>query len=119
MNRKLIFAGVVVAVAIAAPAKAQVTIEMSEITCKQFSEYDPETKYFISNWMRGYFSAKKNLSVVEFALCQAQHRENSALLQEDAEISPDGRHPEERPLTRMRSLAALWPGFVPRKQAQA
>ena len=65
MNRKLIFAGVVVAVAIAAPAKAQVTIEMSEITCKQFSEYDPETKYFISNWMRGYFSAKKNLSLVE------------------------------------------------------
>jgi hypothetical protein len=65
MNRKLIFAGVVVAVTIAAPAKAQVTIEMSEITCKQFSEYDPDAKYFISNWMRGYFSAKKNLSVVE------------------------------------------------------
>ena len=65
MNRKLIFAGVVAAVAMAAPAKAQVMIEMSEITCKQFSEYDPETKDFISNWMRGYFSAKKNLSVVE------------------------------------------------------
>ena len=65
MNRKLIFAGVVVAVTMAAPAKAQVMIEMSEITCKQFSEYDPDTKDFISNWMRGYFSAKKNLSVVE------------------------------------------------------
>ena len=65
MNRKLIFAGVVAAVTMAAPAKAQVMIEMSEITCKQFSEYDPETEAFISNWMRGYFSAKKNLSVVE------------------------------------------------------
>jgi acid stress chaperone HdeB len=65
MNRKLIFAGVVATVAMAAPAKAQVMIEMSEITCKQFSEYDPETKDFISNWMRGYFSAKENLSVVE------------------------------------------------------
>ena len=74
MNRKLIFAGVVVAVAIAAPAKAQVTIEMSEITCKQFSEYDPETKYFISNWMRGYFSAKKHLSVVELAMSSATPR---------------------------------------------
>ncbi len=65
MNRKLIFAGVVAAVTMATPAKAQVMIEMSEITCKQFSEYDPETEAFISNWMRGYFSAKKNLSVVE------------------------------------------------------
>ena len=65
MNRKLIFAGVVAAIAIAAPASAQVMIEMSEITCKQFSEYDPETKDFIGNWMRGYFSAKKNLNVIE------------------------------------------------------
>ena len=65
MNHKLIFAGVAAAVAMAAPAKAQVMIEMSEITCKQFTEYDPETKDFIGNWMRGYFSAKKNLNVVE------------------------------------------------------
>ena len=37
-------------------------IEM-EITCS--SSNDPETKDFISNWMRGYFSAKEKLSVVE------------------------------------------------------
>jgi acid stress chaperone HdeB len=65
MNRKLIFAGVIAAIATAAPAWAQVTIEMSEITCKQFTDYDSETKDFIANWMRGYFSAKKNLSVIE------------------------------------------------------
>jgi hypothetical protein len=65
MNRKLIFAGVVAAIATAAPACAQVAVEMSEITCKQFTDYDPETKDFVANWMRGFFSAKKNLTVVE------------------------------------------------------
>lgn len=64
MNRKLIFAAII-AVAAAAPAKAQVMIEMSQITCKQFSEYDADTQNFIASWMRGYFSASKNLDVVE------------------------------------------------------
>jgi acid stress chaperone HdeB len=65
MSRKLIFAGVVAALAMAAPATAQVTIEMSEITCKDFVGYDAETKDFISNWMRGYFMSKKNLTVID------------------------------------------------------
>jgi len=65
MNSKVIFAGVFVAIALAAPVKAQVTIEMSEITCKQFSEYDADTKAFIGNWMRGYFSSKNNITVID------------------------------------------------------
>jgi acid stress chaperone HdeB len=65
MNRKLFFAGVVAAIAMAVPASAQVTVEMSEITCKQFAEYDSETKAFIGNWMRGYYSATKNLSTID------------------------------------------------------
>jgi hypothetical protein len=65
MNRKLIFAGVLAAFAISAPAKAQVTIEMSEITCKQFGEFDDDTKDFVGNWMRGYFSAKNNITVID------------------------------------------------------
>lgn len=65
MTRKFVLAGVVAALAMAAPASAQVMIEMSEISCKQFSEYDPETKDFIANWMRGYFSAKNNLNVID------------------------------------------------------
>ena len=65
MNRKLFFAGVVAAVAMAAPASAQVTIDMSEVTCKQFSEFDADTKAFVGNWLRGYLSAVKNLSTVD------------------------------------------------------
>ena len=65
MNRKLFFAGVVAAVAMAAPASAQVTVDMSEVTCKQYAEYDADTKAFIGNWLRGYLSATKNLSTVD------------------------------------------------------
>ena len=65
MNRKLIMAGVLAAAAIAAPASAQVTVDMSEITCKQFGEYDANTQAFVSEWMAGYFSATKNLVVVD------------------------------------------------------
>jgi len=65
MNSKLFFAGVVAALATAIPAQAQVTIEMSEITCKDFAGYDDDTKDFISNWMRGYFMAKKDITVID------------------------------------------------------
>jgi acid stress chaperone HdeB len=65
MNSKLFFAGVVAALAMAIPAQAQVTIEMSEITCKDFAGYDDDTKDFISDWMRGYFMSKKNITVID------------------------------------------------------
>ena len=67
MNRKLALAAIVGAVFMSAPVKAQVMIEMSEIACKQFSEYDDPTKDFIANWMRGFFSAKNNITVVDSA----------------------------------------------------
>ncbi|CCJ06468.1 HdeA/HdeB family chaperone [Methylocystis sp. SC2] len=65
MNRQLIFAGALAAVALAVPASAQVMIEMSEITCKQFAEYDADTQDFVANWMRGYFNSKNNTTVID------------------------------------------------------
>jgi acid stress chaperone HdeB len=65
MNRKLMLAGVLAVAAIAVPASAQVTVEMGEITCKQFGEYDANTQAFVAEWMAGYFSSSKNLVVVD------------------------------------------------------
>ncbi|MGD9545707.1 MAG: HdeA/HdeB family chaperone [Methylocystis sp.] len=65
MIRKLIVAGALAASAFAVPANAQVMIEMSEITCKQFGEYDADSQDFVANWMRGYFSAKNNMTVID------------------------------------------------------
>ncbi|WP_442755955.1 HdeA/HdeB family chaperone [Methylocystis sp. JAN1] len=65
MNAKLIFAGLFAALVLAAPAKAQTTLEMADITCKDFSGYAPDRQDFVSNWMRGYFMAQKNLTVID------------------------------------------------------
>lgn len=65
MIRKIVLAGFAIAFSMTAPANAQVTIEMSEITCKDFAGYDAETQDFIGNWMRGYWMSSKNLTVID------------------------------------------------------
>lgn len=65
MNAKLIFAGLAAALVLAAPAGAQTTLEMADITCKDFAGYDADRQDFVSNWMRGYFMAEKNLTVID------------------------------------------------------
>lgn len=65
MTRNLILVGMLAALSLTTPVHAQVTIEMSEITCKDFAGYDGATKDFIGNWMRGYFMATKDLTVVD------------------------------------------------------
>ncbi|WP_108680718.1 HdeA/HdeB family chaperone [Methyloceanibacter sp. wino2] len=48
-----------------ATASAQVTIDVSEITCDQFALYkvsDPDT---IAVWLHGYYSGKKGDTVVD------------------------------------------------------
>ncbi len=64
MNRKFLLAALLASFA-AVPASAQVMLDMSEVTCKQASEFDPETRQFITSWMSGYFSAEKNFNVLE------------------------------------------------------
>ena len=48
------------------PAHAQVTIDLSLITCKQLHDSDAERQILISSWMSGYFSATKNLNELDF-----------------------------------------------------
>lgn len=65
MNRKLIFAGLCATLALAVPANAQVTLEMADITCKDYMGYDSARQDFVGNWLRGYFMAEKNLTVID------------------------------------------------------
>ena len=66
MNYRAILIGTILAIGAAIPAKAQVVIEMSLITCKQYMASDSERQELIASWTSGYFSASKNLSVVDF-----------------------------------------------------
>ncbi len=66
MNRKFIFAAAILAGVYSAPASAQVVIDMSLITCEDFAKRPPEIKSMIASWMGGYFSASKNLNMLQF-----------------------------------------------------
>ena len=66
MNRKFIFAAAILAGIYSAPASAQVVIDMSLITCEDYASRSPEIKGMIASWMSGYYSASKNLNMLQF-----------------------------------------------------
>ena len=47
------------------PAKAQVVLDLSLITCKQLLDSNAERQALIGSWLSGYFSASKNLNVLD------------------------------------------------------
>ena len=67
MRKLAIFAALMMAGA-AIPVNAQVMVDMSLITCKQYQEMgksDPDKALIVASWMGGYFSASKNLSTID------------------------------------------------------
>jgi acid stress chaperone HdeB len=48
------------------PAKAQVIVEMSALTCRDYLEALPERQNLIPAWMSGYFNAARNMPTVDF-----------------------------------------------------
>jgi acid stress chaperone HdeB len=66
MRPRIVLASVLLIAASALPAKAQVIVDMSLITCQQYLDAPPERQNLIAWWMRGYFSAAKNFSVIDF-----------------------------------------------------
>lgn len=66
MRTTIVLAAVLFGTACATPASAQVILDMSLITCKQFLESPPDRKDLIAAWMSGYFSASKNLYEIDF-----------------------------------------------------
>ena len=55
------------------PARAQV-VDLSLITCKELLAGDTDRQAFIAWWMSGYFSASKNLNVVDFRYVERNGR---------------------------------------------
>jgi acid stress chaperone HdeB len=91
MRTRTIFAAILLTAASALPAKAQTILDMSLITCQQYFDAAPEQQKLIAWWMRGYFSAAKNLSVIDFryvdyntkivtAYCRKKQNRNETLM---------------------------------------
>ena len=49
----------------ACPAHAQLTVDMSKVTCKQFVTYEITDARSLSIWLSGYFNAQQSNMVVD------------------------------------------------------
>ena len=66
MKRSTVATALVLTITFTVPAKAQTVLDLSLITCKQLLDSDPDRQALIGAWMSGYFSATKNLDVLDF-----------------------------------------------------
>jgi len=58
---------VVLLAAPAIPARAQVIVDLSVVTCGQYMGKDRDTQDVLAAWMSGYFNAAKDQSKVDLA----------------------------------------------------
>jgi acid stress chaperone HdeB len=63
----IIFSSAIFAVTLVGPARSQIILDMSLITCKQYVESDLERQELIAAWMSGYFNASRNQPRVDFS----------------------------------------------------
>ena len=75
-------------------ASAQVMVDMSLVTCKQYLESDRKERVILASWMGGYFSASKNLSTVDFRYVSGT-RQGREVLQVSPRRNAHERGPEK------------------------
>jgi acid stress chaperone HdeB len=65
MTPKAIAIAAFLAALSATPARAQLVVDMSLISCDQFLKSPQERRDVLSAWMGGYYSAMKNLTTID------------------------------------------------------
>ena len=65
MQLKFIVAGLFLVGASASSVQAQVTIDVSKITCDQFVHSKVSSPTLIAAWLSGYYHAKQNIQLVD------------------------------------------------------
>jgi hypothetical protein len=62
---KLALGALILALLPASGAPAQVTVDVSKITCEQFILYQVVSSDYIAVWLDGYYNAKRNNTLVD------------------------------------------------------
>lgn len=78
MFRTLIASAIVASAVFVADARAQVVLDMTMLTCRQYLEADKDRQDLIAAWMSGYYSAAKNNPVFNAALFQQNRNKITA-----------------------------------------
>ena len=68
-------AGMLLALAIAPTARAQVTLDMAKVTCDQFTGYKITNPQNIAIWLSGYHSGMRGNTVIDTQALLAKARE--------------------------------------------
>jgi hypothetical protein len=84
--------------AIPAVAKAQLTIDMGNITCGQYVAMSPERSDKFSAWMSGWFSYQSNKTYVDLVA----HQKNIASMKAWCSV-----HPDERVMTGLKNAYVI------------
>jgi acid stress chaperone HdeB len=78
MRNTLIASAIVASAVFATQAKAQVVLDMTMLTCKQYLEADKARQDLIAAWMSGYFNAARSNPVFNATLFQQNRNRVSA-----------------------------------------
>jgi acid stress chaperone HdeB len=65
MHTKLVVLGLIFAVSAASSAQAQVTVDVTKVTCDQYVHHKIATPEYIAAWLSGYFNAKRNNRIID------------------------------------------------------
>ena len=60
-----VFGSFLLAILVVSGAQAQVTIDVSKITCDQFLQHKVSNPRFIAIWLSGFYAGKRNNPVVD------------------------------------------------------
>ena len=74
MSKRLLAACGLMLAAVPA-ARAQVTIDMSKVTCEQFLGYKIVNPNDIAMWLSGYYNAQRSNTIIDTETLAAQKRE--------------------------------------------
>ena len=75
MSKRMLAACGLAALVAAPVAQAQVTIDMSKVTCEQFLGYKIINPNDIAMWLSGYYNAKRGNTIIDTETLATQKRE--------------------------------------------
>jgi acid stress chaperone HdeB len=65
MRADLVISGAILALFLASPAQAQVTLDASIITCDQFVHSKIGAPRIVAAWLSGFYNGKRNNAVID------------------------------------------------------
>jgi acid stress chaperone HdeB len=76
-SRRLNFALSIIAFVIGCPALAfaQVTVDVSKITCKQFVLHEVARPRLVAIWLSGYYAGKRQLPIINIQALEKSRKE--------------------------------------------